>query len=158
MSLLLVTPALEVTAHNPQIHFIGLHHDTALRAFHRPSTPSTPLVVYRDNLIHLRAAPTRTLPTPPDSPFPPSLVSTSSFRATHPDVPIVQFGVIASKNNVSKLASERGYVRSRFKAAVEGVVHRSVGLRVGTTGSDLLNTGKLLLHYTLFLLAVSLMR
>lgn len=124
-----------------QIHFVGLHHETALRAFHRPSSPSTPIIVYRDPLFQLRAIPTRTLPTPPPGPFPPSLQS-SSFRAKHGERAI-SFGVVASKSNVSKLASERLRARSRVKAAVEAVVYRSVGLRERTSGSDMINTGEL---------------
>lgn len=100
------------------------------------------MLVYRDPLIYLRALPTRTLPSRPPNPFPDEVNQEQSFRAKHPLIPVVGFGVISSKNNVSKLASERLRVRSRIKAAIEAVVHRSIGLKAGQRGSDMIGTGE----------------
>ena len=112
-----------------QYHFKSLHHDTAIQAFHRPSTQSNPIIKYRDNYLFLRAAPTHTLPTPPPLPFPSDL---PSLTTKHPSVEIINFGVVASKNAVSPFAPERGRVRKRFKAAVEEVVNEGSGeLRAG---------------------------
>jgi len=52
--------------------------------------------------------------------------------------------VVASKNSVSALAPERGRVRKKFKAAVEGVVNRSWGVvesRDIKEGKDYLDAG-----------------
>ena len=116
-----------------QYHFKSLHHDTAIQAFHRPSTHSNPIIKYRDNYLFLRAAPTHTLPTPPPLPFPPDL---PSLTTKHPSMEIINFGVVASKNAVSPFAPERGRVRKRFKAAVEEVLNGGKGdVRSGTLES-----------------------
>jgi hypothetical protein len=85
--------------------------------------------------------PSSLLPKPPPSPFPTSL---PTFKDKHPSRPVVAFGVVASKNSVSALAPERGRVRKKFKAAVEGVVNRSWGLvesRDIKEGKDYLDAG-----------------
>lgn len=103
-----------------QYHFKALHHETAIPAFHRPSTPTTPIIKYRDDYLFLRAAPTCTLPTPPPLPFPPTA---DTYQTKHPNLEVINFGVVASKAAVSPFAPERGKVRKRFKAAVEEIIN-----------------------------------
>lgn len=122
-----------------QIHFKSLNHDTSIAAFHRPSTPTTPTIMFRDPLIQIRAIKSDTLPLPLSHPFPLSLPTRPTARGAK----VVQFNVIASKANVSKLATERMRARKRFKAVVDGVVRRSWGLRAGQSGADYLHPGKL---------------
>jgi hypothetical protein len=121
---------------NDQIHFKGLHHETAIPAFHRPSTPSTPIIKYRDKYLHLRATPSYLL-SRPSSPFPSGL---PTFTTRHPGMGVLHFGVVASKSSVSPFAVERGRVRKRFKSAVEEVINTT---RSGETGTlqDGLNLG-----------------
>lgn len=89
----------------------------------------------------MRAMPTTALPPRSTSPFPPSLIG-ASLQARRPDARVIQFGVIASKGNVSNLAVERGTVRRRFKAALQTVVQRSHGLPRGSSGKDYLSPGQ----------------
>lgn len=58
------------------------------------------------------------------------------------NVPLVRFAVISSKAAVSNLAVERNRARTRFKAAVDLVVRRGVGLQRGVDPMDHLLPGE----------------
>ena len=96
---------------------------------------ATPHAVFRSSTFSLRCARQDSLPQRKAPPFPASRLR----KRVEPKV--VQFAFTATKASVSKLAVVRNRARRRLKAAVELVVNRSMGLKEGEHGWDLVSSG-----------------
>jgi RNase P protein component len=119
---LLLSPSKYQTTLTPkQVRFARLDFETAVPKLHQIK-----LSVYRSPLFTLRACPSSRLPPHPEHPFPTSKADGTS--ETLGALPLVRFSVISSKAAVSKYAVERNRARTRFKAAVDTVIHRGVGV------------------------------
>jgi len=84
----------------------------------------------------LVAIPSEFLPKQPPSAFPQDYHKHKISRADKS----VTFLMVASKVKVSKLAVERGRAKRRFKAALDLMANRGVGLRT-RDGADLVRPG-----------------
>ncbi|GFZ50809.1 hypothetical protein JCM24511_08567 [Saitozyma sp. JCM 24511] len=126
-----------------RVVFARLDFETAVPAIYSKRLP-----IFHCPFFSLRACPANQLPPHPASPFPTALTPARG-RGRDMDldnnVPLVRFAVISSKAAVSNLAVERNRARTRFKAAVDLVVRRGVGLQRGVDPMDHLLPGRVYL-------------